>query len=98
MRLSNRYTTSYGCRDLVERATRPLGHLFLQAIEELARTSMNQVLKLLDGNERFNSQTQYPTTVGFRRKGGDRRSHKQVAMAKHDLNKTQSVCGGYGGI
>jgi hypothetical protein len=31
-------------------------------------------------------------------KGGDRRSHKQVAMAKLDLNKTQSVCGGYGGI
>ena len=25
--LSNRYTTSYGCCDLVERVTRPLGHL-----------------------------------------------------------------------
>ena len=44
MRLSNRYTTSYGCRDLVERVTRPLGHLFLQAIKELARKSMEQVL------------------------------------------------------
>ena len=44
MRLSNRYTASYGCRDLVERVTQPLGHLFLQAIEELARTSMDQVL------------------------------------------------------
>jgi hypothetical protein len=39
MRLSNQYTTSYGCRNLVERVTRPLGHLFLQAIEEQARTS-----------------------------------------------------------
>ena len=26
LRLSNRYTTSNGCRDLVERVTRPLGH------------------------------------------------------------------------
>ena len=40
LRLSNRHTTSYGCRDLVERVTRPLGHPFLQAIEELARTSI----------------------------------------------------------
>ena len=40
MHLSNRYTTSYGCRDLVERDTRPLGHPFLQAIEEQARTSI----------------------------------------------------------
>ena len=54
MRLSNRYTTTYGCRDLVERVTRPLGHPFLRAIEELARTSIEQVLKILDMNEGFN--------------------------------------------
>jgi hypothetical protein len=40
MHLSNRYTTSYGCRDLVERVTRQLRHPFLQAIEELARTNI----------------------------------------------------------
>ena len=39
----------------------------LQAIEELARTCMEQVLNLLDGNEVFQSQTQSQTKVGFRR-------------------------------
>jgi hypothetical protein len=39
LRLSNRYTTSFGCRDLVERDTRATRALVLQAIEELARTS-----------------------------------------------------------
>ena len=39
----------------------------LQAIEELARRSMEQVLNLLDGNEVFQSQTQSQTKVGFRR-------------------------------
>jgi hypothetical protein len=39
LRLSNRYTTSYGCHDLVERDTSATRALVLQTIEELARTS-----------------------------------------------------------
>jgi hypothetical protein len=37
--LSNRYTTFYGCHDLVERDTPSARAFVLQAIEELARTS-----------------------------------------------------------
>jgi ABC-type nitrate/sulfonate/bicarbonate transport system ATPase subunit len=101
MRLSNRYTTSYGCRDLVERVTRPLGHPFLQAIEELARTSIEQVLNLLDWNEVLNLKLNHE--YGGVPKTGSRaadsaRALQQVAMAKLDLNKTQSICGGYGAI
>jgi hypothetical protein len=101
MRLSNRYTTSYGCRYLVERVTRPLGHQFLQAIEELARTSIEQVLNLLDWNEVLNLKLNHE--YGGVPKTGSRtadlaRALQQVAMAKLDLNKTQSVCGGYRAI
>jgi hypothetical protein len=39
LRLSNRYTISYGCHDLVERDTLATRVLVLQAIEELTRTS-----------------------------------------------------------
>ena len=58
LRLSNRYTTSYGCRDLVGARHPATRAPVLQAIEELARTSMEQVLNLLDWNEVFQSQTQ----------------------------------------
>jgi hypothetical protein len=65
----------------------------LQEIEELARTSIKQVLKLLDGNDRFQSQTQYRMMWGSEdsKTGGwtHMRAYKQVAMAKLDLNKTQ---------
>jgi hypothetical protein len=92
MRLSNRYTTSYGCCDLVERVTRPLGHPFLQAIEELARTIIEQVLNLLDWNEILNLKLNHE--YGGVPKTGSRaadsaRALQQVAMAKLDLNKTQ---------
>lgn len=85
----------------MERVTRPLGHPFLQAIEELARTSIEQVLNLLDGNEGFNLKLNHE--YGGVPKTGSRaadsaRALQQVAMAKLDLNKTQSVCGGYGSI
>ena len=74
----------------------------LQAIEELARTSMEQVLNLLDGNEVFQSQTQSRMKWGSEdsKTGGwtSTRAYKQVAKAKLDLNKTQSVYGGYGSI
>ena len=92
MRLSNRYTTSYGCRELVERVTRPLGHPILQAIEELARTSIKQVLNLLDANEGFNLKLNHeyggvPKTES--RATDSARALPQVAMAKLDLNKTR---------
>ena len=65
----------------------------LQAIEELARTSMEQVLNLLDGNEVFQSQTQSRTKWGSEdsKTGGwtSTRTYKQVAKAKLDLNKTR---------
>jgi hypothetical protein len=73
-----------------------------QAIEELARTSIEQVLKLLDGNDRFQSQTQYRTMWGSKdsKTGGwtSMHAYTQEAKAKLDLNKTPSVCGGYGDI
>ena len=75
---------------LWERVTRPV----LQAIEELAGTSMIQVLNLLDVNEVSQSQTQSPTKWGSvdSKTGGwtSTRAYKQVAMAKLDLNKTQA--------
>jgi hypothetical protein len=74
----------------------------LQPIEELARTSIEQVLKLLDGNDRFQSQTQYRTMWGSKdsKTGGwtSMHAYTQEAKAKLDLNKTPSVCGGYGDI
>ena len=74
----------------------------LQAIEELARTNMEQVLNLLDGNEVFQSQTQSRMKWGSEdsKTGGwtSTRAYKQVAKAKLDLNKTQSVYDGYGSI
>src|SRR6187551_1420367 len=54
------------------------------------------------GIEVSQSQTQSPTKSGSvdSKTGGwtSTRAYKQVAMTKLDLNKTQSVCGGYGGI
>ena len=74
----------------------------LQAIKELARTSMEQVLNLLDGNEVFQSQTQSRTKWGSEdsKTGGWTSTHayKQVAKAKLDLNKTQYVYGSYRSI
>jgi hypothetical protein len=52
LRLSNRYTTSYGCRDLVERDIPTTKALVLQAIEELARKSRTST-ELPDVNEGF---------------------------------------------
>jgi hypothetical protein len=52
LRLSNRYTTSYGCPDLVERDTPATKALVLQTIEELARTSRTST-ELPDVNEGF---------------------------------------------
>ena len=63
----------------------------LQAIEELARTSIEQVLKLLDGYDRFQSQNQSQMMWSFEdsKTGGwtSTRAYKQVAKAKLDLNK-----------
>ena len=63
---------------------------------------MEQVLNLLDENEVFQSQTQSRTKWGSEdsKTGGwtSTRAYKQVAKAKLDLNKTQSVYGGYGSI
>ena len=52
LHLSNQYTTSNGCRDLVERDIPTARALILQAIEELARTSRTTT-ELLDVNEGF---------------------------------------------
>jgi len=102
LRLSNRYTTSYGCRDLVGARHPTTRAPVLQAIEELARTSMEQVLNLLDGNEVFQSQTQSRMKWGSKdsKTGGwtSSRAYKEVAKAKLDLNKTPSVFDGYGSI
>jgi hypothetical protein len=47
LRHSNRYTTSFGCRDLVERDTRPLGHSsYKQSKNQLEQ--VKQVLKFQD--------------------------------------------------
>jgi hypothetical protein len=58
LRLSNRYTTSYGCHDLVERDTLATRALVLQAIEELARTSRT-ITELSDLNVGFKIKLQY---------------------------------------
>jgi hypothetical protein len=89
--LCNRYTSSTAAivwvASLASRAP------VLQAIEELARTSIEQVLKLLYGNDRFKYQTQYRTMWGSEdSKMGCWTSmcaYKQVAKAKLDLNKTR---------
>jgi hypothetical protein len=47
LRLSNRYTNSYGCRDLVERDTRPLGHSSCKQSKN-QQEQVEQVLKLRD--------------------------------------------------
>ena len=74
----------------------------LQAIEELARTNMEQVLILLDGNEVCQSQTQSQMKRGSEdsKTGGwtSTRAYKQVARAKLDLNKIRvflAVAKGY---
>jgi hypothetical protein len=64
----------------------------LQAIEELARTSIEQVLNLLDWNEVLNLKLNHE--YGGVPKAGSRaadssRTLQQVAMAKLDPNKTQ---------
>jgi hypothetical protein len=80
------------CRDRVGRVTASRAPV-QQAIEELARTSIEQVLKLLDGNDRFQSQTQYRTMWGSKdsKTGGwtNTCAYKQVAKANLDLNKTR---------
>jgi hypothetical protein len=57
MRLSNRYTTSYGCHDLVEHDTPTTRALVLQAIKELARTSRTSI-ELPDVNVGFKLKLQ----------------------------------------
>jgi hypothetical protein len=63
MRLRNRYTTSYGCHDLVEHDTLATRALVLQAIEELARTSRTST-ESLQQFKAFPSATLIP--VGLR--------------------------------
>jgi hypothetical protein len=47
LRLSNRYITSFGCCDLVERDTRPLGHSsYKQSKNQQQQEQVEQVLKL----------------------------------------------------
>jgi hypothetical protein len=91
LRLCNRYTSSTAA--IVWVASPASRAPVLQAIEELARTSIEQVLKLLDGDDRFQSQTQYRTMWGSEdsKTGGwtSTRAYKQVAKAKLDLNKTR---------
>ena len=70
LRLSNRYTTSNGCRDLVERDTPATRALVLQAIEELARTSRTST-ELLDVNEGFKLNLQYGGVPKTRRRAAD---------------------------
>jgi hypothetical protein len=69
LRLSNRYTTSYGCHDLVERDTPATRALVLQAIEELARTSRTST-ELPDVNVGLTIKLQY---------GGVRKTRRWVA-------------------
>jgi hypothetical protein len=45
LHLSNQYTTSYGCRDLVERDPRPLGQLTCKQSKNL-QEQVEKVLKL----------------------------------------------------
>jgi hypothetical protein len=45
LRLGNRYTTSYGHHDLVERDTRPLGHLSCKQSKN-QQEQVEQVLKI----------------------------------------------------
>jgi hypothetical protein len=67
LRLSNRYTTSYGCHDLVERDTPAIRALVLQAIEELARTSRTST-ELPDVNVGFKLKLQYGGVPKTRRR------------------------------
>jgi hypothetical protein len=67
LRLSNRYTTSYGCHDLVERDTLTTRALVLQAIEELARTST----ELPDINVGFKLKLQYGGVPKTRRRAAE---------------------------
>ena len=81
--LSNRYTTSNGCHDLVGARHPATRAPIQQAIEELARTGMEQVLNLLDGNEVCQSKTESQMKWGFEDSttGGwtSTRAYKQVA-------------------
>jgi hypothetical protein len=88
LRLSNRYTTSYGYHDLVERDTLATRALVLQPIEELARTSRTST-ELPDVNCRFQNQTPIWWGSEDMKTGGWTSTHayKQVARAKLDLNK-----------
>jgi hypothetical protein len=59
------------------------------------------VLNLLDWNEVLNLKLNHEyggvPKIGSRA-ADSARALQQVAMTKLDLNKTQSVCGGYGSI
>jgi hypothetical protein len=67
LRLSNRYTTSYGYDDLVERDTPTTRALVLQAIEELARTCRTST-ELPDVNVGFKLNLQYGGVPKTRRR------------------------------
>jgi hypothetical protein len=58
LRLSNRYTTSFGCRDLVERDTRPLGHSSCKQSKN-QQEQVEQVLKFQDVIEGFKPNLNY---------------------------------------
>jgi hypothetical protein len=75
LRLSNRYTTSYGCHDLVEHDTPATRALVLQAIEELARTSRTNT-ELPDVNVGFKLKLQY---------GGVPKTRRWAAEPAHAL-------------
>jgi hypothetical protein len=70
LRLSNRYTTSYGYHDLVERDTLATRALVLQAIEELARTSRTST-ELPDLNVGFKIKLQYGGVPKTRRRAAE---------------------------
>jgi hypothetical protein len=67
LRLSSRYTTFYGCHDLVERDTPTTRALVLQAIKELARTSRTST-ELPDVNVGFKIKLQYGGVPKTRRR------------------------------
>jgi hypothetical protein len=70
LRLGNRYTTSYGCHDLVERDIPATRALILQAIEELARTSRTSY-ELPDVNVGFKIKLQYGGVPKTRRRAAE---------------------------
>jgi hypothetical protein len=90
LRLCNRYTSSTVA--IVWVASPASRAPVVQAIEELARISIEQVLKLLVGMIGFNLKLNIEMWGSEDSKTGgwtSTRAYKQVAKAKLDLNKTR---------